>query len=73
MVTFYVSYVNVIRFPLFGGWQTRYYIGYNLPSYEYLYHDGSHYLLTMRLIDHVMDDQLVNELTLRIILPEGAK
>jgi oligosaccharyltransferase complex subunit alpha (ribophorin I) len=61
------------RFPLFGGWQTRYYIGYNLPSYEYLYHSGSHYLLTMRLVDHVMDDQLVRDLTLRIVLPEGAK
>ncbi|CAB1353504.1 unnamed protein product [Coregonus sp. 'balchen'] len=25
------------RFPLFGGWKTHYIIGYNLPSYEYLY------------------------------------
>lgn len=25
------------RFPLFGGWKTHYLIGYNLPSYEYLY------------------------------------
>lgn len=25
------------RFPLFGGWKTHYVIGYNLPSYEYLY------------------------------------
>ena len=22
------------RFPLFGGWKTKYYIGYNIPSYE---------------------------------------
>ena len=28
------------RFPLFGGWQTRYYIGYNVPSYEYLFSKG---------------------------------
>ena len=61
------------RFPLFGGWQTRYYIGYNLPSYEYLYRSGSHYLLNMRLLDHVMDDQVVGKITLRIVLPEGAK
>lgn len=61
------------RFPLFGGWQTRYYIGYNLPSYEYLYHSGSQFLLRMRLVDHVMDDQLIGEFTLRIVLPEGAK
>jgi oligosaccharyltransferase complex subunit alpha (ribophorin I) len=61
------------RFPLFGGWQTRYYIGYNLPSYEYLYHSGSQFLLRMRLVDHVMDDQLIQDLTLRVVLPEGAK
>ena len=29
------------RFPLFGGWQTRYYTGYNVPSYEYLFNTGS--------------------------------
>ena len=28
------------RFPLFGGWKTNYYIGYNIPSYQYLYHSG---------------------------------
>lgn len=28
------------RFPLFGGWKTQYYIGYNVPSYEYLYNKG---------------------------------
>lgn len=28
------------RFPLFGGWKTQYYIGYNVPSYEYLHSRG---------------------------------
>lgn len=28
------------RFPLFGGWKTHYKIGYNVPSYEYLYSSG---------------------------------
>ena len=28
------------RFPLFGGWKTHYYIGYNVPSYQYLYSQG---------------------------------
>ena len=27
----------------------------------------------MRLVDHVFDDQLVEKLTIKIILPEGAK
>jgi oligosaccharyltransferase complex subunit alpha (ribophorin I) len=29
------------RFPLFGGWKTRYVIGYNVPSYEYLFNGGN--------------------------------
>lgn len=28
------------RFPLFGGWKTHYTLGYNVPSYQYLYHTG---------------------------------
>lgn len=59
------------RFPLFGGWQTRHMIGYNVPSYEYLFNDGDEYYLKMRLIDHVFDDMVVEKLTTRIILPEG--
>ena len=31
------------RFPLFGGWKTHYYIGYNVPSYQYLYNSGSYH------------------------------
>lgn len=61
------------RFPLFGGWQTKYTIGYNVPGYEYLWHDGSHFLLKMRVVDHIFDEQLVDHMTLRIILPEGAQ
>lgn len=59
------------RFPLFGGWKTHYTLGYNVPSYEYLYHSGDQYLLRMRLIDHVYDDMSVEEVTTRVILPEG--
>ena len=32
------------RFPLFGGWKTKYYIGYNVPSYQYLYNDGQFFV-----------------------------
>ncbi len=28
------------RFPLFGGWKTHYYMGYNVPSYQYLFNSG---------------------------------
>ncbi|XP_037535180.1 dolichyl-diphosphooligosaccharide--protein glycosyltransferase subunit 1 [Nematolebias whitei] len=61
------------RFPLFGGWKTHYIIGYNLPSYEYLYTLGDQYALKMRLVDHVYDDQVIDDMTMKIILPEGAK
>nr|XP_054751142.1 dolichyl-diphosphooligosaccharide--protein glycosyltransferase subunit 1-like isoform X2 [Lytechinus pictus] len=61
------------RFPLFGGWKTHYYIGYNLPSYEYLYSSGDKYILKMRFLDHIYDDMNVDEVVLKIILPEGSK
>jgi len=61
------------RFPLFGGWQTQYYMGYNLPSFEYLFNRGSKYVLKMRVIDYIYDDFVVDKLTVKIALPEGAK
>ena len=48
-------------------------LGYNVPGYEYLWHDGSHFLLKMRIVDHIFDEQLVDHMSLRIILPEGAQ
>lgn len=59
------------RFPLFGGWKTQYTIGYNMPSFEYLFSEGSNYLLKMRLIDHIFDDMFIEEAVVKIILPEG--
>lgn len=61
------------RFPLFGGWKTRYTLGYNVPSYEYLYNKGDNYALKMRFVDHVYDDMVIDEAVIRVILPEGSK
>ncbi|TRZ01828.1 hypothetical protein DNTS_026176 [Danionella cerebrum] len=61
------------RFPLFGGWKTHYIIGYNLPSYEYLYNMGDQYALKLRLVDHVYDEQVIDQMTVKLILPEGAR
>jgi len=61
------------RFPLFGGWKTHYKLGYNVPSYEYLFSSGDSYILKMRLLDHVFDDLVVDELHVTIILPEGVR
>ncbi|XP_043230120.1 dolichyl-diphosphooligosaccharide--protein glycosyltransferase subunit 1-like [Amphibalanus amphitrite] len=60
------------RFPLFGGWRTHYVIGYTVPVYEYLFRSGENYVLSMRLLDHVLDDMVVDELQVSVVLPEGA-
>lgn len=60
------------RFPLFGGWKTHYTVGYNVPTYQYLFNKGNDYTLKMKLIDHIYDDQFIEEATVRIILPEFA-
>jgi oligosaccharyltransferase complex subunit alpha (ribophorin I) len=61
------------RFPLFGGWKTYYTIGYNLPAYQALFSNGNDFMLKMKLVDHVYDDQLIEDLTVKIILPEHSK
>ncbi len=92
------------RFPLFGGWKTNYYIGYNLPSYEYLFVSGelslstvseisrnyqysaeivrrwangkflgNKYVLRMRFIDHIYDNFVIDDFSIKIILPEGSR
>ncbi|XP_045164577.2 dolichyl-diphosphooligosaccharide--protein glycosyltransferase subunit 1-like [Mercenaria mercenaria] len=60
------------RFPLFGGWKTKYTIGYNVPSYQYLFNSGDNYALKMRFVDHIFDDVVIDQITFKIILPEGA-
>lgn len=60
------------RFPLFGGWRTHYTIGYNVPSFEYLFNNGDQYVLKQRLIDHIYDDMVIEQATVKVILPEGS-
>ena len=59
-------------FPLIGGWKTKYTTGYNVPSYEYLYNSGDKFILDMRLIDQIFDDMIIDEMVVKIILPEGS-
>ena len=56
------------RFPLFRGWKAHYVTGYNVSSYEYIFYKRNQHV---RLIDHIFDDMLVEEVEVRIILPEG--
>jgi len=34
---------------------------------------GDKYALVMKFVDHVFDDQVIDQLTVQIILPEGAR
>lgn len=60
------------RFPLFGGWQSSYVLGYSVPSYQYLYKtETGEYVLKIRIFDHIFDDMVVEELETRVVLPIG--
>eukprot|EP01114_Cavostelium_apophysatum_P001422 TRINITY_DN1121_c0_g1_i1.p1 TRINITY_DN1121_c0_g1~~TRINITY_DN1121_c0_g1_i1.p1 ORF type:complete len:638 (+),score=160.45 TRINITY_DN1121_c0_g1_i1:103-1914(+) len=63
------------RFPLFGGWKNAFYMGYNLPLYENLFidsRDSSLYVLNTTF-GSGLEDIVIDELVVRVILPEGAK
>ncbi len=60
------------RFPLFGGWRIRFYIGWNLPLQNYLSHQGEKFKLKTSF-SIPFDFATVDEMTLKVILPEGAQ
>lgn len=60
------------RFPLFGGWKTHYVLGYNAPSSDFLLKNGGNFILQTRLVDHMYQNQAIDQATIKIILPEGA-
>ena len=63
------------RFPLFGGWKIGFYFGYNLPTQGYLFtdvNDGSVYVLNTTFASQ-FPDIAIQELTVKVILPEGVK
>lgn len=61
------------RFPLFGGWKTDYLLGYNVPAYQYLYSSGNKFVLKMRIVGHLFDNSVIENMKLKIILPEGSR
>lgn len=60
------------RFPLFGGWGTRYTLGYNLPTSHYLLSNGNNYLLKMPVVDLLYRNMVIEEAVVDVILPEGS-
>lgn len=60
------------RFPLFGGWKTEFYMGYNLPLGKFLsVLDSGEYLLTINVAAS-FDEVPMDSVEVRVILPEGA-
>eukprot|EP00123_Amoebidium_parasiticum_P019383 comp24857_c0_seq1/m.46897 comp24857_c0_seq1/g.46897 ORF comp24857_c0_seq1/g.46897 comp24857_c0_seq1/m.46897 type:complete len:390 (-) comp24857_c0_seq1:151-1320(-) len=60
------------RFPLFGGWNSDYMLNYTLPANKYLRFSGKHYSLKMPFVSDVMDNVVIDHLTVKISVPEGA-
>jgi oligosaccharyltransferase complex subunit alpha (ribophorin I) len=60
------------RFPLFGGWKTHYILGYALPASDFLFNDGNQFVLRIPFVGHIYDNSVIEDATVRIVLPEGA-
>lgn len=60
------------RFPLFGGWKTYYKLGYQLPLTEVVDKEKTSNSLKVSFIDHMYDSLVIEDATVKIILPEGA-
>ncbi|KAM0041657.1 putative dolichyl-diphosphooligosaccharide--protein glycotransferase [Helianthus debilis subsp. tardiflorus] len=60
------------RYPMFGGWKTSFTIGYGLPLHDYLFQSGGNRFLNITFGSPLFD-VLVENLTLKVVLPEGSK
>ncbi|KAK9053408.1 hypothetical protein SSX86_030042 [Deinandra increscens subsp. villosa] len=60
------------RYPMFGGWKTSFTIGYGLPLQDYLFQSGGSRFLNITF-GSPMIDVIVENLTLKVVLPEGSK
>lgn len=64
-----------LRFPLLGGWKTKYTVSYVVPNNECVFKadKNEEYVLKVKVLDHIFDDIIVNKLTTKIILPENVQ
>uniref|UniRef100_A0AAV1T1P8 Dolichyl-diphosphooligosaccharide--protein glycosyltransferase subunit 1 n=1 Tax=Peronospora matthiolae TaxID=2874970 RepID=A0AAV1T1P8_9STRA len=59
------------RFPLFGGWKNQWYLGYSIPTHLVLSHVGDKFKLVVDFSTSLQGAS-VDDLTVKVILPEGA-
>jgi oligosaccharyltransferase complex subunit alpha (ribophorin I) len=60
------------RFPLFGGWKTHYLLGYYISSQDLLLNEGNDFVLKIPFVDHIFDNSVIDDVTVKVILPEGS-
>ncbi|WIA09458.1 hypothetical protein OEZ85_008859 [Tetradesmus obliquus] len=62
-----------LRYPLMGGWKTDFTLGYSVPLEGFLYRRPKGKLRLLMDLSTSFDDVWVEQLTTRVVLPEGAK
>jgi len=60
------------RFPMFGGWKTDFYMGYNLPAHEFLSIDASGAYVLNISFGSPFPQASIDEMELKVILPESS-
>ncbi|KAK6160854.1 hypothetical protein DH2020_004235 [Rehmannia glutinosa] len=60
------------RYPMFGGWRTSFTIGYGLPLRDFLFQSEGKRFLNISF-GCPMTDVIVENLTIKVVLPEGSK
>ncbi|KAG8067771.1 hypothetical protein GUJ93_ZPchr0005g14465 [Zizania palustris] len=59
------------RFPLFGGWQTTFTIGYGLPLQDFVFNSVGKRSLNITF-GSPMEEILIEKLIVKVVLPEGS-
>lgn len=60
------------RFPIFGGWQTQFYLGYMIPTENALFVDAETGKFSLKFdFFTAFNDVWVEDMEIKVILPEG--
>ncbi|XP_044475250.1 dolichyl-diphosphooligosaccharide--protein glycosyltransferase subunit 1A-like [Mangifera indica] len=59
------------RYPMMGGWRTKFTIGYGLPLKDFLFHSDGKYFLNITF-GSPMDELVIDSLIVKVVLPEGS-
>lgn len=60
------------RYPLFGGWNYNFTIGWNYDLSQFLRQENNEYILTAHILDGI-SDTTYDEVSFSVYLPEGAE